>query len=71
MDTCSSALFTFAKTGTKKMTLLAFEWVFWCSLGIAINFYRLRNTQSTCNGFCGEYECKENKTGCKRKAKGK
>lgn len=21
---------------------------------------------SNCNGFCGEYECKENKEGCKR-----
>ena len=23
---------------------------------------------SNCNGFCGEYECKENKTNCLRKA---
>lgn len=26
----------------------------------------LVKTQSNCNGFCGEYECKENKEGCKR-----
>ena len=29
----------------------------------------LRKAQSTCNGFCGEYECKENQAICKRKAK--
>ena len=28
----------------------------------------LRKAQSNCNGFCGEYECKENKEECKRKA---
>ena len=28
-----------------------------------------RKAQSTCNGFCGEYECKENQAVCKRKAK--
>ena len=28
----------------------------------------LRKAQSTCNGFCGEYECKENQSICKRKA---
>ena len=28
----------------------------------------LRKAQSTCNGFCGEYECKENQAICKRKA---
>ena len=28
-----------------------------------------RKAQSTCNGFCGEYECKENQDGCKRKVK--
>ena len=27
-----------------------------------------RKAQSTCNGFCGEYECKENQAICKRKA---
>ena len=26
---------------------------------------------SNCNGFCGEYECKENKTNCLRKAQEK
>ena len=31
----------------------------------------LRKAQSTCNGFCGEYECKENQDGCKRKAQEK
>ncbi len=28
----------------------------------------LRKAQSNCNGFCGEYECKENQGNCKRKA---
>jgi hypothetical protein len=28
----------------------------------------LRKAQSNCNGFCGEYECKENQSICKRKA---
>ena len=28
----------------------------------------IREAQSTCNGFCGEYECKETLSGCKRKA---
>lgn len=28
----------------------------------------LRKAHSNCNGFCGEYECKENQAGCKRKA---
>ena len=31
----------------------------------------LRKAQSTCNGFCGEYECKENQAICKRKAQEK
>ena len=31
----------------------------------------LRKAQESCNGFCGEYECKENKAGCKRKAQEK
>jgi hypothetical protein len=26
----------------------------------------LREAQSNCNGFCGEYECKENQAHCKR-----
>jgi hypothetical protein len=26
----------------------------------------LRKAQSNCNGFCGEYECKENQAHCKR-----
>ena len=46
--------------------------------GLAIGFLMvqaftaiLRKTQSTCNGFCGEYECKENQDGCKRKAQEK
>jgi hypothetical protein len=26
----------------------------------------LREAQSNCNGFCGEYECKENQANCKR-----
>ena len=26
----------------------------------------LKIAQANCNGFCGEIECKENKTGCKR-----
>ena len=30
-----------------------------------------RQAQARCNGFCGEYECIENKTGCKRKAQEK
>ena len=28
--------------------------------------YLRDKAQSNCNGFCGEYECKENKGGCKR-----
>ena len=28
----------------------------------------LRKAQDRCNGFCGEYECKENQSNCKRKA---
>ena len=31
----------------------------------------LRKAQSNCNGFCGEYECKENQSNCKRKAQDK
>ena len=31
----------------------------------------LRKAQESCNGFCGEYECKENKARCKRKAQEK
>lgn len=31
----------------------------------------LRKAQSNCNGFCGEYECKENQAGCKRKVQEK
>lgn len=31
----------------------------------------IRNAQSNCNGFCGEYECKENQAECKRKAQEK
>ena len=31
----------------------------------------IRKAQSTCNGFCGEYECKENQAVCKRKAQEK
>ena len=27
----------------------------------------LGKAQSECNGFCGEYECKENQSNCKRK----
>ena len=42
------------------------EWssgyVYWKEFARAI----LRKAQSNCNGFCGEYECKENKGGCKR-----
>ena len=28
----------------------------------------LKESQEKCNGFCGEYECKENQSNCKRKA---
>lgn len=35
------------------------------------NDFDKRKAQSNCNGFCGEYECIENKTGCKRKAQEK
>lgn len=28
----------------------------------------IKNAESNCNGFCGEYECKENQAICKRKA---
>ena len=31
----------------------------------------LKKAHSTCNGFCGEYECKENQTECIRKAQEK
>ena len=36
----------------------------------ALDFARaiLRKTSEKCNGFCGEYECKENQSVCKRKA---
>jgi hypothetical protein len=30
--------------------------------------YKLFKAQERCNGFCGEYECKENQSNCKRKA---
>jgi hypothetical protein len=35
-----------------------------------IDFARaiLRKAHERCNGFCGEYECKENQSNCKRKA---
>ena len=33
--------------------------------------YDKRKAQSNCNGFCGEYECKENQAICKRKAREK
>ena len=36
----------------------------WARKALAI----LRKAQSSCNGFCGEYECKENQGNCKRKA---
>ena len=39
----------------------------WARKALAI----LRKAQSTCNGFCGEYECKENQAICKRKAQEK
>jgi hypothetical protein len=26
----------------------------------------LKKASETCNGFCGEYECKENQANCKR-----
>ena len=31
----------------------------------------IRKAQEKCNGFCGEYECKENQSICKRKAQEK
>lgn len=31
----------------------------------------LKEAQEKCNGFCGEYECKENQAICKRKAQEK
>jgi len=34
-------------------------------------FAILRKAQSSCNGFCGKYECKENQGNCKRKAQEK
>ena len=39
-----------------------------CSTPDMITFARaiLREAQSNCNGFCGEYECKENQAYCKR-----
>jgi hypothetical protein len=39
-----------------------------CSTPDMIAFARaiLREAQSNCNGFCGEYECKENQANCKR-----
>ena len=42
-------------------------------LNVPYSFARaiIRKAQSTCNGFCGEYECKENQDGCKRKAQEK
>ena len=42
-------------------------------MGNGLQFARaiLRKAQLTCNGFCGEYECKENKTNCLRKAQEK
>ena len=30
-----------------------------------------KKAKSNCNGFCGEYECKENQGNCKRKAQEK
>lgn len=30
-----------------------------------------RIANERCNGFCGEYECKENQSRCKRKAQAK
>ena len=38
---------------------------------IAILEAQLKKAQSNCNGFCGEYECKENQNICKRKAQEK
>jgi len=35
------------------------------------NDFDKRRAQSNCNGFCGEYECKENQSNCKRKAQEK
>ena len=35
------------------------------------NDFDKRQAQSNCNGFCGEYECKENQGNCKRKAQDK
>jgi len=35
------------------------------------NDFDKRKAQKRCNGFCGEYECIENKIGCKRKAQEK
>ncbi len=32
------------------------------------NDFDKRKAQSNCNGFFGEYECKENQSNCKRKA---
>ena len=38
---------------------------------LASQLGKLRKAQSNCNGFCGEYECKENLGECKRKAQEK
>ena len=40
---------------------------------LLLEFYQacLKKAQSECNGFCGEYECKENQSNCKRKAQEK
>ena len=35
---------------------------------IAILEAQLKKAQSNCNGFCGEYECKETHAECKRQA---
>ena len=56
----------------------------WWQSDVASNYYRdskefgiefakaiLRKAQAACNGFCGEYECKENQSICKRKAQEK
>lgn len=36
----------------------------------AVHFY-IKKEQEKCNAFCGEYECKENQSNCKRKAQEK
>jgi hypothetical protein len=45
--------------------------------GLRKSFAKLQNDfdkrigHVRCNGFCGEYECKENQANCKRKAQEK